>query len=354
MPEYARTVRTSAALVSAALFGCLGFANAADVPVARWQGRTMGSPYTVQVVGLAPEAPQVTNLQARIEATLKEVNRQMSHYDPQSELSRFNVSPADAPYPVSPDFAQVMRFTLALSQQTDGALDPTLAPIINLWGFGERSTNRAVPAEPDIQAALAHVGYKHLAVTPGNELVKRIPQLTINLSAVAKGFGVDRMIEVLHQNGRTNVFAAIAGEVRVTGHNSRGTPWQIGISEPVSHWQESDPMAGVVSLSNQAISTSGDYQKFFLEDKGRRLAHIFDARTGWPVQHNVGGVSVVATNSMTADALSTALFVMGLPDGMRFIEEMTNASALFIVREPDGRFRQVKSTRFPPLSTLPK
>jgi thiamine biosynthesis lipoprotein len=326
---------------------CLGaFAQAAEFPVTAWQGQTMGSPYTVKIVGVALDEESSTTLKGEIEKTLREVNRQMSHYQPDSELSQFNRAAPNKPFKVSPEFARVMRFTLDLCKQSRGALDPTLAPVINLWGFGEKSTNRAVPPEAELKAALRKTGYQHVSITPNDELIKDLPELTINLSAVAKGFGVDEMVRVLTRHGFTNVYASIAGEVRLLGHNARGTKWHVGISAPVSNWRENDPMAAVAALSNQAISTSGDYQKFFIDAQGRRLCHIFDPATGWPVQHNVGGVSVVAQDNMTADALSTALFVLGPEAGMKFIESQTNAAALFIVREAEGKFRQVPSSRF--------
>ncbi len=306
----------------------------------------MGSPYTVKVVGKTMDSGETRALQTEIEDTLREVNRQMSHYQPDSELSQFNRAPAHTPFKVSPEFASVVRFTLELCRESGGVLDPTLAPVINLWGFGEQSTNCVVPSAADIKAALARTGYQRLSVTPDDKLIKTSPDLTINLSAVAKGFGVDQMVSVLRRHGHTNIYASIAGEVRVLGHNPRGTRWQIGISAPISHWRENDPMAAVAALSNQAISTSADYQKFFVDAQGHRLCHLFDARTGWPVQHDVTGVSVVAEDSMTADALSTTLFVLGSDAGLRFIETRTNAAALFIVRDSDGSFRQIASSRF--------
>jgi thiamine biosynthesis lipoprotein len=251
------------------------------------------------------------------------------------------------PFKVSPEFARVVRFSLELNQRSRGAFDPTLAPVINLWGFGEKTDQRAVPPESALQAALKNTGCQHLSVTANDELVKDISDLTINLSAVAKGFGVDEMIAVLRRGGLTNIYASIAGEVMLLGQNSRGTKWQVGVSAPVEHWNEDDPMAAVVSLSNQALSTSGDYQKFFADSQGRRLSHIINPKTGWPVQHNVGGVSVMAPDSMTADALGTTLFVLGAEQGLKFIESYTNAAALFIMREADGQYRQIRSSRFP-------
>jgi len=293
---------------------------------------------------LAPE--QLEALKTEVDQRLKELNRQMSHYQPDSELSQFNRAPADTPFKVSPEFARVVRFALEMNRRSQGAFDPTLAPVINLWGFGEKTDRRSVPPEAELKAALAKTGCQHLSVTAQDELVKDIPELTINLSGVAKGFGVDEMVRVLAARGFTNCYASIAGEVKVLGHNPGGTNWFLGISAPISNWRANDPMAAAVSMSNQALSTSGDYQKFFFDSQGRRLSHIMDPRSGRPVQHDVGGVSVVAPDSMTADAISTSLFVLGREEGLRWIESWTNAAALFIVREAEDQFRSIPSSRF--------
>lgn len=323
---------------------------AAELPLVAWHGRTMGSPYTIQIAGTNLAQAQIEDLRAKMEQTLTEVNRQMSHYVPESELSRFNRTPTCSPFKVSPAFARVTRFALEMSRRSAGAFDPTLGPLINLWGFGEQGERLAVPSEADLEEARKIVGAKRIAVTEQDELIKEIPELSLNLSGVAKGFGVDELVRVLVRHGFTNSYVAIAGEVRVLGLNARGTKWRIGISVPVSHWRESDPFAGVASLSNQAISTSGDYQKFFTDAQGKRLSHIIDPRTGWPVRHNLGGVTVVGPDSMTADALATTLFVLGCEEGLKFVEKWPNAAALFIVREPGDSFRQVASSRFAELT----
>lgn len=347
-----RALRSKVWIAVAALW-ISGLPSAAgEMPVTRWQGRTMGSPYTVQIAGTNLPPGALESLQAEVEARLREINRQMSHYQPDSELSRFNRAPAKTPFKISPAFARVVRFSLELARRSDGAFDPTLGPVVNLWGFGEKTEQRAVPAEADLRAALAVTGYRHLELTAGDELIKDLPGLTLNLSGVAKGFGVDELAGVLRRHAGTNVFVSIAGEVRLLGRNPRGTPWQVGVSEPLANWRENDPLALVASLSNQAISTSGNYQKFFVDAQGRRLSHLLDPRTGWPVQHQVGGVSVIAADSMTADALATTLFVLGEEAGLKFIEEWPDAAAVFLVREGDGKFRQVRSRRFDRLAGI--
>lgn len=320
---------------------------AAELPVTTWQGRTMGSDYTVKLAGTSLPPAELEAVKHAVDRRLQEVNRQMSHYQPDSELSRFNRAPANEPFKISPGFAQVVRFSLDLARRSEGAFDPTLSPVINLWGFGERTNRPAVPTEADLASALKRVGWRHLRITPQNELVKDLPELSLNLSAVAKGFGVDEMGRVLGGHGLTNFQVAIAGEVLVRGNSPRGAHWHIGVAAPVDQWREHDPFLALATLSDQAISTSGDYQKFFRDDRGRRFCHLLDPRTGWPVQHDLAGVSVVAPDGMTADALGTTLFVLGPAAGVRFIEEWTNAAALFLVRDSTGGFQQVRSRGFP-------
>lgn len=325
-------------------------AGAADLPVVAWQGRTMGSPYTVKIVDGKLDEAQVNALKAEVENTLKEVNRQMSNYQPDSELSRFNQAAARVPFKVSPAFARVTRFGLELSRLSDGAFDPTLGPLINLWGFGETPGQHKVPPPDQIRAAMARTGWRHLTITEAGELVKDLPDLALDLGAVAKGYGVDQMVGVLRGHGLQNIYASIAGEVRVHGHNPRGSKWVLGITVPVDQWRENDPMAAAVTISNQALSTSGDYQKFFMDDQGRRLCHIIDARTGTPVQHALAAVTVIAPDSMTADGLATTLFVLGPEAGMKLIDGRADAAALFIVREKDGKFSQSASAKFEALT----
>ena len=320
------------------------------MPVLEWQGKTKGSTYSVKIAGANPDETRFAELRREVEDRLREINRQMSHYQPDSELSRFNRAPAKVPFKISAEFARVVRFSLELHRRSHGAFDPTLGPLINLWGFGEQGGPRAAPADNDLRAVLKRTGCRHLTITADDELVKDIPELALNLSAVAKGFGVDEIARVLRSHGFTNTYVSIAGEVLALGQNASGTNWQIGIAAPLPHWTENDPMAVVLSVSNRAISTSGDYQKFLIDEQGHRLCHILDPKTGRPVQHNLGSVSVVAPDSMTADGLATALFVLGPKGGLRLIESWPDTAALFIVRQTEGQFQQIPSRRFAALT----
>lgn len=335
--------RACIALLGAALAQA---AQAVELPQTSWEGETMGSIYTVKIAGTNLTAPQLDALKLELDDRLKEVNRQMSHYQPDSELSRFNRAPVDQPFPVSADFAKVLRLALDLHDRSGGAFDPSLGPVINLWGFGEATSQRKTPTEAEIKSALARTGVEHLRVTAKDELVKDLAGLQLNLSAIAKGFGVDAMAGVMRKRGYSNFYVSISGEVFASGLNSRGTNWQVGISAPVNNWREGDPVVTVLSISGRAVSTSGDYQKFFMDAAGHRQCHIFDPRTGLPVQHSLGSVSVVADNCTLADSLATTLFVLGADAGLKFTETMTNVAALFVVREADGKLLSIPSSRF--------
>jgi thiamine biosynthesis lipoprotein len=317
-----------------------------------WTGETMGGVYTVKIANSPLNREQLDALKQKIHARLEAVNRQMSHYQPESELSRFNRAPASQPFKVSPDFARVLRLALEIHERAGGAFDPTLGPVINLWGFGEKTGQRQVPSSEKLREAMSQTGCQHLKVTGQDALVKDLPGLQINLSAIAKGFGVDAMAGVLLQAKLTNFFVGISGEIRASGRKAGGENWRVGVSAPISNWLPGDPLVAALSLPDKAISTSGDYQKFFFDAQGRRLCHIFDPRTGHPVQHTLGSVSVMADNCALADALSTTLFVMGEQAGMKFIESLTNAAALFVVRNPDGTFKSVPSSRFPKFDVM--
>jgi len=339
----------SAALISLIACGA-GNGQTQEHPVVRWAGQAMGSPYTIQIVDAVMDEKQMLALKTEVEARIKEINNQISHYQPDSELSKFNHAPANTPFKVSPGFAKIVRFSIELNKQSEGAFDPTISPVINLWGFGEKTEQHAIPSDEALKEALTHTGFKHLSINDKDELVKDIPELSINLSSPAKGFVSDEIVSLLAGHGYKNVYVAMAGDVAVRGHNPKGGKWNLGIATPMEHWKENNPMATVVALSDQAISTSGDNQKFFTDSKGRRLGHIFDPKTGWPVQHNVASVSVVAPNSMTAGATATTLFVLGQEAGLKYIEAHPDSAALFIVREADGSFRQVPSSRFAALT----
>ena len=317
-----------------------------------WTGQTMGTLYTVRLAGSPLTARQLEALQTDIENCLDEVNRQMSHYRPDSELSRFNRSTSTGPFRVSEPFARVTRFAVELCGRSDGAFDPTLGPLINRWGFGPDGRPDRQPADEEIAALLAITGCGHLRVTDHSELQKDIPGLELNLSAVAKGFGADEVARVVLARGVTNVFVEIGGEVAAFGRNEHGGRWRVGIETPKPDLLPGAAIEAIAEISGNAIATSGDYRNYAEDAAGRRYSHILDPRTGYPIRHNLASVSVVAPDCMTADALATTVFVMGPEDGLRFVESWPGAEAFLLVREPDGTFTPMASSGFEALTGM--
>lgn len=311
-----------------------------------WTGETMGTTFSIKLAGVTLTLGRLAEIEAAVRKRLAEVNAEMSHYDPDSELSRFNRSPADTPAALSPAFARVIRFALELNRRSDGAFDPALGPLIDLWGFGPAGRTNAAPDEAAIRAALRRTGCRHLRLSDDGRLSKDIPDLRLNLSAVAKGYGVDEAARVIRDFGVSNVFVEIGGEVTAFGRNARGAAWRVGVERPNPDALPGEDVAAVLELSDAAVATSGDYRNFFVDADGRRYTHILDPRTGYPIDHRLASVSVVAGDCMTADGLATTLFVMGPDEGLRFIRTWPGVEALFLVRDDDGTFREIASPGF--------
>ena len=339
--------------VVAVLIAVLAYTSWRDSRAPRnpaWSGPTMGSTYTVKLADCRLSKNQLAALQADTDKLLVEINRQMSHYKPDSELSLFNRSTATGPFKVSPQFAAAARFALELHRKSNGAFDPTLAPLIDLWGFGPKGKRQSPPGDDEIQGAMKSVGGSHLAVTGNDELQKDIPELQINMSAVVAGLAADEVARLLRSKGVNNYFVDVTTELVLAGHNPDGKPWRVGIETPNSEAAPGEELEAVLSVSDAAVSTSGDYRNYFEDENGRRYSHILDARTGRPIEHSLGSVTVVAPDVMTADGLATALFVMGPDEGLKWLEQWPDTAALFIIRNPDGSYKEVASPGFEQLT----
>jgi len=301
------------------------------------RGETMGTFYQVKLVTVDPidEAAMRT----RIEAELDRINALMSNWLLDSEISRFNNHLSRDPFTVSPDTLRVVSRALELSEATDGALDPTLSPLIELWGFGTRE-DTSFPKPDRIEAALETVGPDKLTVI-GEALVKSTPELTVNLSAIAKGYAVDRVAAIVAEAGHADFMVNIGGEVRVKGKNSRDDAWRMAIEEP--RHDSGQEIYAILDLVDTALATSGDYRRFFVHE-GTRYAHIIDPRTGYPVRHHIASASVIAPDCMTADALATALLVLEPEKGMALIEAMDGIECLILVREGDDTLTEHASS----------
>ena len=310
-------------------------------------GRTMGTTYHVTVVAWRPDG----DLQQRIDARLDAVENTFSTYKPESELSRFNrLARAGEPFPVSADFVRVMRSASRVFDLSAGAWDGTVMPLVDLWGFGPRGTVSEPPAAERVRDALAQVGFRKLelrasaAPAGGGVLVKREAGVTLDLSSIAKGYGVDAVAELLRNAGYASFLVEIGGEVSARGLRRDGQPWRIGVNRPRVE-AAPDEVYRVVALTDAALATSGDYRNEFEKD-GVRYSHIIDPRTGRPITNRVVSVSIRAPDCTLADGLATAVMVMGAEAGLALVERLDGVEGLVVVETPDGGLQDRASTGF--------
>jgi len=272
--------------------------------------------------------------------TLEAVNASMSNWDPQSEVSRFNSSAANEPVPLSKDFATVIALSNDIHDASSARFDVTLGPLIELWGFGTRTPEDAVPPAAEINAALDLIGQRDVLSLDGTTLTKTAEGVSVNLSAIAKGFGVDAVARTLTEAGATRYLVEIGGDLITRGLNAEDRPWAIGIERP----DAADRVVElVVPISGYGLATSGDYRNYF-EVSGARYSHILDPTTGRPVTHNTASVTVLAPNTTLADGWATALLVIGAETGLP-LAEAEGLAVLFITRE-DGAFVTSASRAF--------
>ncbi len=309
-------------------------ARAVDAPP-EISGQTMGTSYSVKLRQL-PQGRTPSDLQADIDRLLDEINDQMSTYRADSELSRFNRRASLEWFPVSADTAVVVARALAVAEDSGGAFDPTVGPLVRLWNFGPGPRTNQVPGDAEIDAALEIVGYEKVtARTDPPSLRKTVPGVELDLSAIAKGFAVDRVAEYLSGAGVADFMVEIGGEMRVSGSRPDGDAWRIGVEAPAIDARRAGWM---LPLSDASLATSGDYRNYF-ESDGTRYSHTIDPRTGRPVTHSLASVTIVADDCATSDAWATTLMVLGPEEGLRWAEERKIA-AWMLLHERDGISQQ--------------
>ncbi len=315
------------------LFAATLFLTACGGPEqANLQGQTMGTYYSIKYV-TDSSSPSSESIQAEIDKRLEEVNDQMSTYRPDSELSRFNQSKeVNVPFPVSAATAKVVKEAIRINELTNGALDVTVGPLVNLWGFGPEGRVTKAPSADELEKRRAWVGIEKLSVQ-GNNLIKTIPELYVDLSSIAKGYGVDVVAEYLESVKINDYMVDIGGEVRTKGNNGKGAPWRIAIEKPTTDGVNQTAQE-VIEPGNMSIATSGDYRNYFEQD-GVRFSHTIDPKTGMPIKHNLVSITVLAPTCMSADGLSTGLNVLGPETGFAVAEKM-NIPVFMIVKTEKG------------------
>ena len=294
-------------------------------------GPTMGTTYTVKIAA-PPASLDSARLRATIDDVLTQIDQSMSGYRTDSEVARFNASAATQWHEVSRDLATVVQAALDISEQSSGAFDITVAPLVAAWGFGPAGEPKVLPNVEQLAQIAARVGYRklHVQLDPP-ALRKDIAELSIDLNGIAPGFAVDRRAarrEALHAE---NFMIDIGGEIRARGHNAHGDPWHIAIERPVD--TQRAPYAGVW-LNGASVSTSGEYRDYYERD-GHRYSHTIDPRTRQPLDRAPGSVVVIAASTTLADGWATALNVLGPHEGL-MLAAKEHMPVLYIERQGNG------------------
>jgi len=291
-------------LLCSILVGCDGSSPAEQV----FQGKTMGTVWRVTASGLTSE--QAKQLPHLIQQRLDADDQELSTWKKDSWLSHFNQNPSIEPQPISDNVAAIISSSLYVGRMTEGAMDITVGPLVNLWGFGPHAVPTRTPSVSQINAAKKRVGLPHLTLSEtvnGNTLRKDIPDLYVDLSTVGEGFAADHLARLMEQQGVRNYLVSVGGALISRGQHLQGQPWRVAVQKPTDKMNQAQV---VVDLQGHGISTSGDYRNYY-ELEGKRISHIIDPSTGHPIEHHLVSATVIATTALEADAWDTGLMVLG-------------------------------------------
>ncbi len=306
-------------------------------------GQTMGTEWSVRAV--PPPGLDRPTIQSAIEAELDRIVALFSHWDSRSELARFNAAP-EGFWAVSEPFWDLLNRAMDIADDTDGAVDPTLGALVNLWGFGppgprpDAGLGPTLPTEDEIATALSVSGWGRLRLNRDRRAVQQPGRLQLDLSGIAKGHAVDCLSERLLALGVTDHLVEIGGELRGRGVKPDGRPWWAELQQP----EGAPAPRTVAALFDLAVATSGDWVRHY-QASDRTFSHTLDGRTGRPIDNGVAAVTVLADTALYADAMATALTVMGPQDGPAFATAMQIAAA-FVVRGPDGALSEIVTPAF--------
>lgn len=316
-----------ACLLWAVLAGC---SPTTEPDVFEFSGATMGTTYSVKITDL-PENLLPQQVADRIQMALDDVNHKMSTYQSDSELSRFNQLPAGGVMVLSADTFFLLEKSLDVWRRSQGVFDVTVGPLVNLWGFGPEGRPDRVPDARAQREARKRVGSEFLVLYPDTRQVEKRKDLYVDLSAIAKGFGVDKVAQTLEQMGIRRYMVEVGGEIRVGEPKSPQRPWRLAVEKPVPQLRE---VQLVIEASNLALATSGDYRNYFEQD-GKRYSHTIDPRTGLPIQHRLVSATVIAPTCAEADAWATAMMVLGPEQGL-MVADAENLAVYLLVKTDTG------------------
>ena len=308
-----------------------------DVRQCHLQGSTMGTTWSVQLIG--HQGISIGFLQQGLQEKLDQVNRQMSTWDSQSDLCRYNQAPPNTWQELPEECCQVLDYAIYLARQTTGAYDPAAGKLVNLWGFGPQPRPSSLPNQDHISQAMSGPGWRDLQFDRHERRLWQPGGLTLDLSSIAKGYAVDQLARFLEAQHVPSYLIEVGGELRGRGIRQDQSPWWVNVEQPDTPSTD-DVSEHLVALHDLSIATSGNYRQFIDVD-GRRYAHTIDSSTGYPVLNNLVSVSVLHPECMVADALATAFTVMGDQRALAYANEH-NIAALFVL-QTDHTFSEIRS-----------
>ena len=303
----------------------------------------MGTRYSIQYFS-AQSSPDAREIKKAADILLDDIENKMSTYRSESELSRLNRAPVGEPIKLSADLYLVLQKAQEISILSEGAFDVTVGPLVNLWGFGPDIKAQDLPSEQQIQQILREqVGYQYLSFDVAKSSITKQKAAYIDLSALAKGYAVDRLAELMLSYGIDNFLVEIGGELRASGSKAQAQAWRVAIEKPVLSSGTHNALEQIIELNNISIATSGDYRNFFKIDE-QLYSHTLNPKTGKPVTHFLASVSVLHPSAMEADALATAFNVMGADKALAYAEK--HQLAVFLVLRAADKLVHQHSSRF--------
>lgn len=305
------------------------------------EGKTMGTYWRVSVVDI--DAARAEKLRNRIQAQLDADDRLLSTYKNDSALMRFNHTKSLTPWPVSEAMADIITTSLRIGDKTQGAMDITVGPLVNLWGFGPDKQPVQVPTQAQIDAAKAKTGLQHLTVinqAHQQYLQKDLPDLYVDLSTVGEGYAADHLARLMEQEGIARYLVSVGGALNSRGMNAERRPWRVAIQKPTDR---ENAVQAVVDINGHGISTSGSYRNYYEVD-GKRLSHVIDPQTGRPIEHNLVSVTVIAPTALEADGWDTGLMVLGAEKAKEVVRR--EGLAVYMITKEGEDFKTWMSPQF--------
>ncbi|MEA1986851.1 MAG: FAD:protein FMN transferase [Candidatus Marinimicrobia bacterium] len=298
----------------------------------KFSGQTMGTTYNITIYKPTITQNELILLKEKVEFSLRKINDKMNPFDVESEISKFNTHRSTTPFSISNEFYELITIAKEIFEKSNGIFDPTIVPLINYYGFGTTEEKHTNITETQIDSLKKITGFNKILIGDHN-LTKQNSHLQLNLSAIAKGWGVDKISQMLRQNGYENFIVEIGGEIFASGLNNK-QKWKLGIDTPELNNLPGQKIQSVLSTTNKGVATSGDYRNFYIKN-GKRFSHLINPRTFQPITHNLASVTIVAKNCTYADAIATTAIVLGEKSGIKFVESIPNTEGYFISRVND-------------------